>query len=155
MLTETGRVVAVEQRDLWVETVNRSTCGSCVAEKGCGQSLLARWAASNAYMKIPLDGRDPGSFSVDDEICIGIPEDVVVKSSLLMYCLPVVTLLAGASAGQYGLGSEAASAVGALLGLAGGGMFVKFYSLAMSRNPRLRPVILDMVISDGQAQLRN
>ena len=29
MLTETGRVVAVDDDGLWVETVRRSTCNAC------------------------------------------------------------------------------------------------------------------------------
>lgn len=155
MLTETGRVVAVERDHLWVETVNRTACGSCAAEKGCGQNLLARWAAKSAYMKVALDGRDPALFRVDDQVCIGIPEDVVVKSSLLIYSLPVLLLLAGGSAGQYAMESEVASAAGALLGLLGGGALVKFFSRIISRNPRLRPVILDMLAGNEQGELPN
>lgn len=145
MLSEAGRVVAIDNDYLWVETINRSACGSCVAQKGCGQSLLAKWAAKSAYMKVFLDGRDPTSFKVDDRISIGIPEDVVVKSSLVMYCLPVLMLLAGGAVGQYALASEAASITGALLGLLAGGAVVKIYSSLVSRNRRLQPVILDLV----------
>lgn len=148
MLKETGRVVAVDSDHLWVETINRSTCGSCVAEKGCGQSLLARWAASNAYMKVSLDGRDPGSFQINDAISIGIPEDMVVKSSLLMYCLPILLLLAGGATGEHWIGSEIASIIGALLGLVGGGLIVKMFSLVLGRNRRLRPAILDVLSTE-------
>ena len=42
MLTETGRVVAVDGDRLWVETIRKSTCGSCAAQKGCGHGLLNR-----------------------------------------------------------------------------------------------------------------
>lgn len=145
MITETGRVIAIDKDHLWVETSSRSACGSCAAEKGCGQSLLARWAAKSAYMKVLLDGRDPASFEVNDEVTVGIPEDVVVKSSLLIYCLPIILLLTGGAAGEYAFGSEAASVLGALLGLVGGGGLVKLYSSSVSRNRRLQPVILDVL----------
>lgn len=154
MLKETGRVVAVDKDNLWVETINRSTCGSCAAQNGCGQSLLAKWAAKNAYMKLPLDGRDPASFAVNDGVSIGIPEDVVVKSSLLVYCLPILMLLAGGSLGEYWMGSEMASVIGAMSGLLGGGLLVKLYSLSLGRNRRLQPVILDVLTTCDPAHFR-
>ena len=40
MLTETGRVVAVDDDGLWVETVRRSTCNACGVRQGCGHGLL-------------------------------------------------------------------------------------------------------------------
>ena len=39
MLTEVGRVIAVERDGLWVETIRSSTCGSCGARKACGHGL--------------------------------------------------------------------------------------------------------------------
>jgi sigma-E factor negative regulatory protein RseC len=148
MLMEMGRIVAIEQDHLWVETINQSACGTCAAEKGCGQSLLAnsllaKWAARNAYLKVSIDGRNPASFNVNDAIRIGLPEGVVVSSSLLMYCLPILLLLAGGAAGEYGAGSETASVFGALLGLLGGGGLVKLYSIRFVRNRRLQPIILE------------
>ncbi|MEX1033333.1 MAG: SoxR reducing system RseC family protein [Cellvibrionaceae bacterium] len=149
MLTETGRIMAVDKDHLWVETINRSTCGSCVAEKGCGQSLLARWAAKSAYMKVLLDGRDPRAFNINDTVSIGIPEDVVVKSSLIIYCLPILLLLVGGAIGQYTVGSENASILAALTGLLVGGLLVKLYSWSAGRNRRLQPVIVDVLTRHG------
>ena len=40
MLLETGRVVAVDADSVWVETIRRTTCGSCAVQKGCGHGLL-------------------------------------------------------------------------------------------------------------------
>lgn len=142
MMTESGRVVAVEQGYLWVETISRSACGNCQARAGCGQSLLARWAEKNSYLKVPLDDRDPGTFSVNEQLTLGIPEDVIVKSSLLIYCSPIALLLLGAIAGQYTWGSEAASIGGALLGLGVGGLLVKVASAVSAQTRRVQPVIL-------------
>lgn len=142
MLTESGLVIAVEQDHLWVETISRSACGSCQARAGCGQSLLARWAERSSYLKVPLDHHDPASFAVNDSVTLGIPRDVVVKSSLLLYCLPILLLVLGALAGQHYWNSEAASIAAALVGLGLGAVLVKVYSKFALRFRRLQPVIL-------------
>ncbi|MCW8196457.1 SoxR reducing system RseC family protein [Proteobacteria bacterium 005FR1] len=151
MLTETGRVIAIDNDHLWVETLNTSACGSCTAKSGCGQNLLARWASKSAYLRVPLSHRDPMSFQIGDSITIGIPEDVVVTSSLLMYCLPIVLLLAGAALGQYSVGSEAASVLTGLVGLVLGGLVVKIYT-AMAGRRRLEPVLMDRLAAGVPAE---
>jgi sigma-E factor negative regulatory protein RseC len=147
MLTETGRVVAVDGDALWVETINSTACGSCAAKPGCGQSLLAKWASRPAYLKVALAGRDPLSFKIGDMVTIGIPEDVIVTSSMLMYCLPIILMLVGAAFGHYGAGSEGVSALMALAGLLLGGMGVKLVAATAGRSRRLEPVLVDFLAS--------
>lgn len=147
MLTETGRVVALEGDALWVETISVSSCGSCAAKSGCGHSLLAKWASRSAYLRVALAGRDPLSFEIGDTVTIGIPEDVIVTSSLLMYCLPIMLMLAGAALGHYGAGSEGVSALMALAGLLLGGLVVKLYSAKAGRSRRLEPVLVEFLSS--------
>lgn len=144
MLTESGRVVAVDGDGLWVETISTSACGSCSAKSGCGQNLLARWASRNVYLKVPLAGRDPLSIEIGDTVTIGIPEDVVVTSSLLMYCLPIALLLVGAAVGQHSTGSEGVSVLAGFIGLAIGGFAVKLYT-ALAGRRRLEPVLMDIL----------
>jgi sigma-E factor negative regulatory protein RseC len=153
MLTETGRVVAVDSDTLWVETVSTTACGSCSAKSGCGQNLLARWASKRTYLKVALEGRDPIAFEVGDLVTVGIPEDVVVTSSLLMYCLPIILLLAGAGLGQYATGSEAASMLAGLIGLAIGGLAAKLYTGLAGRR-RLEPVLVDLLAAGMPADAR-
>lgn len=88
MLTETGNIVAVEPEGLWVETIQRSTCGSCAARSGCGQHLLAQLTGRNSYLWVSLQGRDAGRYRIGDTITLGIPEAVVANGSLLVYLLP-------------------------------------------------------------------
>jgi len=143
MITETGRVVAVEDDGLWVETIQRSTCNSCAAEKGCGQSLVAKWGGHTSYLRVLLDGRSPEGFHVNDEVKIGIQEDVVVKGSLFVYLVPLLLLVLGAWLGQNWLFSEGAAIGGALLGLLAGAGLVKWHAKATRNDRRLQPVLLD------------
>lgn len=145
MLKESGRIVAIENTRLWVETINKGTCGACVAEKGCGQSLLSRWMARSAFLAVDLDGRDPGQFTLNDYVEIGIPEDVVVKSSLLIYILPLAFMVVALLVSDSLFNNEAILIASAVLGLLLGAAFVKLLTQGINRHRRSRPVLLDMV----------
>ena len=97
MLIENGQIMAVEADCLWVETVQRSTCASCIAQKGCGQSLLAKWSGRPHYLRVLLQGRKPSLFEVGANINIGIPNDVVAVGAVFVYVLPLLMLVLGAS----------------------------------------------------------
>lgn len=145
MIKETGRVVAIDPNYLWLETINKGTCGSCVAEKGCGQSLLARWMSHNNYLKVDLDGRDAANYQINDEVSIGVPENLVVMSSLLIYCLPLTLLIIGAAFGQSVFGSDLAAVVGSITGVSLGAVIVRLISWNQRHNRRLRPVIIELL----------
>lgn len=143
MIAETGRVVAIESNGLWVETIQRSTCGSCAAQKGCGQSLLARLAGHSSYLWVLLEGRDPAHYRLGDEIQLGIPEDVVVKGSLFVYLLPLLFMVLGSGLADYWFASDGLSVLGALIGLLLGGLLVRWRARQTRFDPRLQPVLLD------------
>ncbi len=143
MIAETGRVVAIESNGLWVETIQRSTCGSCAAQKGCGQSLLARLAGHSSYLWVLLEGRDSARYHLGDEIQLGIPEDVVVKGSLFVYLLPLLLMIFGSGLANAWFASEGLSVLGGLLGLLSGGLVVRWRAQKTRFDPRLQPVLLD------------
>lgn len=143
MITETGRIVAVEQEGLWVETIQRSTCGSCAAQKGCGQSLMARLMGHTSYLWVLLEGRDAGDYHLGEEIQIGVPETVVVRGSLFVYLVPLLAMILGAGLAQQWWASDGLSALGALVGLVAGGVVVRWRAHQTRHDPRLQPVLLD------------
>ncbi len=143
MILETGRVVAIEPEGLWVETIQRSVCGSCKAEKGCGQSLLAKWGANPSYLWVLLEGRDSANYQIGDDVQIGIGEDAVVKASMLAYVMPMLLLLLGAVLGQVVGGSDLYSGLGALAGLILGGVLLYWHSVVSRYDSRLQPVLVD------------
>lgn len=143
MLLETGSVVAVEPEGLWVETIQRSTCGSCAARKGCGQSLLAKMTGHTSYLWLPLAGRSPDDYRVGDEIQLGVPEAVIANGSLFVYFLPLLTLLAATVLAHYSLGREGITALAAIAGLIIGGALVRWHAHATRHDSRLQPVLID------------
>ena len=143
MLRETGTVVRIEPDALWVETVQQTACGSCIARKGCGQHTLAKVLSNASQIRVLLDGKPASRFSLQQQVAIGIPEDVIVRGSMLIYLLPLLCLIAFAAVGYHLVPSDGVSASFAVLGLAAGGLFVRWYSRKISGDPRQQPVLLD------------
>lgn len=143
MILETGRIVAIEPQGLWVETIQRSACGSCQAQKGCGHSALAKFGASASRLWVLLEGRDAKYFSLGDEVQIGVPEEVIAGGSLFVYMLPLLTMIAAMLAAHNSHLSDGFTAICALLGLLLGAAIVRWCSHLIRFDSRLQPVLVD------------
>lgn len=140
MIEEQGRVLSVERGAVWVETVRRSTCGSCQARAGCGQALLQRLGsgARQGFIRVISDRE----YHVGDEVVIGIPEDAVVRGSLWVYVVPLVGLFAlGSLASALGAG-EPATIAAAFSGLFVGFGAVRLHARRSVMDPSLQPRVL-------------
>lgn len=140
MIEEQGRVLSTEPGAVWVETVRRSTCGSCQARAGCGQALLSKLGSGSrqGFVRVLSDREH----DVGDEVIIGIPEQAVVLGSAWVYLVPLIGLFLSALAAQ-GLGFAepaiiSAAAVGLFLGLA----LVRWHSRRHAANPHFQPRLL-------------
>tara|TARA_B100001540_G_scaffold303325_1_gene311814 strand:- start:272 stop:745 length:474 start_codon:yes stop_codon:yes gene_type:complete len=148
MLTETGRVVAVESDSLWVETIRKSTCGTCAARKGCGHGLLNSMSdGSRGYVRVLPGDQSLSACAVDDEVLISIPEEVLLRGSMIAYVLPLLCMLGGAVAAVEWLpgGQDALAAGGAIAGLALGFGLVRWHALRHRGDTRYQPVLLRVV----------
>lgn len=90
MIEESARVVKVEVDTVWVQAIQVSACGSCQAQKGCGHSLLAKAGQKEITIPIP---RNHIPVQVNDMVIIGVPEQVVLRSSLFMYGVPLLAMI--------------------------------------------------------------
>ena len=148
MLTEVGRVVAVEPEALWVETIRRTTCGTCAAQKGCGHGLINSVTdGKRSYIRV-LPGEVATTVcSVDDEVLISIPEEVILRGSLIAYVMPLVCMMAGAAAlaGMMPAQQDIAAAMGAAGGLAIGFGLVRWHGNTHSDDPGFQPVLLKVI----------
>jgi sigma-E factor negative regulatory protein RseC len=149
MILETGRIVAVAPQGLWVETIQRSACGTCQAQKGCGHSALASLGASASRLWVLLEGRDPGAYKIGSEVKIGVPEDVIVKGSMFVYMVPLIAMITATFIAHHELLSDALTAFCALCGLLVGAVIVRVGSYLIRFDNRLQPVLID-----GQSALQ-
>ena len=148
MLTETGRVVAVEADGLWVETLRKSTCGSCTARSGCGHGLMNRLGEGrSSYIRVLPGEGDIAACKIDDEVRIGIPEELLLRGSLMVYVLPLLGLLGGASLGAslLPLHSDLATLAGAAAGFLASLGIVRLHSLRHRDDARMQPTLLEVL----------
>jgi len=157
MLLETGRVVAVEDEGVWVETIRKTTCGTCAAQKGCGHGILNRISDGRRSLVRALPGKlSPSECAVDDEVSISIPEHVLVRGSLVVYILPLILMLAGAAAGAALVpgSTDLASGMGAVLGFGAGITLVRWHARLHRNDPDLQPELVALLRRNMSAAAR-
>lgn len=142
MLTETGTVTSVNHDSVWVETIQQSTCGSCRARKGCGQRLLSSNGIGSASVKALLDKNDATKYSVGDVVNIAIPEHIIVMSSLLVYCLPLLLLVVFSGIAHTFFMADSVLIVSGILGLLSGAYIIRLHSTRHKNDPRYQPTII-------------
>ena len=118
MITETGKVVAVDGDRAWVQTIRASACESCSARHGCGQRVLASASGGRANQVLVVNRLGA---QVGDSVDLAIEESALLQASLLVYAVPLSLMVAGAIAGhQWSGGQDLAAILGAITGMVTG-----------------------------------
>ncbi|WP_237058754.1 SoxR reducing system RseC family protein [Microbulbifer sediminum] len=141
MHEEHGRVVAIESGAIWVETIQRSACGGCAARSGCGTGALGDYLSRSTRIRVALNSWDDERISLNDTAIIGIPERALSVGALIVYLVPLVSLVLAAMVGE-SLAGEIGAIAGAVAGLMAGAVVVRWYSRRNAANPFYAPVLL-------------
>jgi sigma-E factor negative regulatory protein RseC len=144
MIEETGVVVAVAGDSAEVETRRQGACGSCSANGACGTSLLARYLGRKPLL---LRARNLAGAAPGDLVVVGVPEDGLMRASLVAYLVPLLGLIAGGIAGPvlYPAGGDGTAALTAFAGLALGLVWLARFGRAHTQDPCYRAVVLRRV----------
>ena len=143
MLKETGRVISIKEDSLLVETIKSSTCGSCVAKKGCGQTLLQKIGAKPTYLRVPLGYNAKRLYKVDDSVTIGIPNDIIVKGSLFLYLLPLIFLLVFSGFAHTSNPNDIVSILSGMIGFSIGCLIIRWHSYHYRNDKRHQAFLVD------------
>jgi len=139
VIEESAQVVAVSGGRAWVQTRSRSACGHCASSAGCGTSVLGGLLSPRS-VSFPVDNTVDAA--VGDEVVLGVAEEMLVKASLTVYLLPLLSmLLAAMAAVALGL-DDGAGGVCGLLGLGAGLYGVHRLSRCKSGRGGYLPVVL-------------
>ena len=142
--------VVKEIRGSWalVLTDRQAMCGECVARGYChmlggGKEMIAE--AINSV------GAKAGDF-----VKIGIPEGTVTKASMVVYMVPALGLVGGATLGYYIARSfrfdvNLLTLVGSIIGLGIAFTAVRLLSNTLSKKPSYRPEIIKIITPDDPA----
>jgi len=151
MIEEHAQVVALNAEGIWVETQRRTACGQCSANKGCGTATLAK-VLGNKRSRVRALNPKATSVVVGDEVIIGIDEQALVRGSLAVYTVPLLSLFVFGLLGQL-LGtqllfgdSEWLSIAFSIFGLVLGFAWVRRFTRHIASDERYQPVLLRQVL---------
>ncbi len=143
MIEEIATVMAVHANGVEVACFSKSACGQCKQNSTCGTGLVSK----------ALPGRDHRfviatdlPLAVNQQVRIGIPEQSLLTSALLVYLLPLLLLLGGAGLASIGLGlGDGGTLAGAAIGGSAGFVLASRRARGSGRM-QTEPVIIGPVI---------
>lgn len=145
MREETGRVMRVDEQGVWVTVLRKSTCSACTNQAGCGQGVMERLGIGQSSS--PIHAVTELTLSVGDKVVIGIPEETLVQSAVLVYLLPLLALLAAAGLATQWQWSEPAVIALSLGCLVLCAVVVRVGVARYANKPHQKPVVLRAELS--------
>lgn len=144
MLKEQGLVVAIEDDTAMVQTVSKTSCNSCQVNSTCGTGIISKAFGERSFIT-PMQNRI--NAQEGDQVEVGIPEDLVIKASFLVYLLPLALMFVSVLVASYWLTdlAEPWLILLAFVTLVLGFKLVKLFEQKASKNKQLEPVLLRIV----------
>ena len=145
MLTESGRVVALEPGAVWVEISRELTCNREILANVSGHVVVdCIGNGSQSYLKLSTAAFPPGLFKVNDQVSIAIPKRYFLDTPLLVYGAPLLTTLAclALAVGFFPNTSDETLALGAALGYTGGFLLVRLHTRWLCNGSDFRPRLI-------------
>ena len=131
-----------------LEIERKTACGLCGQTRGCGNSI---WGRLFGHQTTAFKAQNRINAKVGDSVIVGINEKVLLKSALLLYILPLVTLFIGAILASQLRQTDGITILGAAIGLVLGLLWVKGHTMSNSYFSLQQPVILRLVSSQENA----
>jgi sigma-E factor negative regulatory protein RseC len=144
MVEEQAIIVSTHQNQAALEILRNKPCGLCGQTRGCGLSF---WGKLFAHRANTFKAKNHIEAKVGDVVIVGVEESALLFSAVAVYGIPLLFLLIGAFSGNalgYGLHADRNTAIGAVLGLLLGYIWVKGHAQGRSLDARYSPVILRM-----------
>ena len=93
MIEETARVVDIEGDQLVLQAQTKTACNACEVKQGCGTSVLSK-VVGRKFTR--FHATNTVNADIGDEVVVGMHEDAMLMGSVLVYLLPLLTLIIGA-----------------------------------------------------------
>ncbi len=142
-MKETATVIAIEDDSIWVETQRQGSCNACAVKQGCGQGMMSQLVPGREhYIRALVDREQRRQLAIGDRVEIVVPDELVLKASLIVYLLPLLMLLAGMFVGNGLLPGDPGSILGGALGLLLGAMLVRWHAHSVRNDSQVQPRVL-------------
>jgi len=152
MIEEQAQVVDIKGSQLLLQAQTQSACGSCAVNKGCGTSLLAKVLGRKLTH---FQAENNINAKIGDTVVVGIAEDALLKGSLMMYIVPILSMLIFALLADVWLVQQSAYrdltiAALSISGLISGSVLSRWYFSQKSSFGLFAPVVLRKIIEHGK-----
>ena len=128
-----------------LEIERKIACGLCGQTRGCGNSI---WGKLFAHQSTAFKAQNRINAKVGDSVIVGINESALLKSALLLYILPLATMLIGAILATQIHDTNSYAMLGAMVGLVMGFVWVKGHTMSSSYFKLQQPVILRLATQE-------
>lgn len=133
-----------------LEIERKTACGLCGQTRGCGNAI---WGKLFAHQSTAFKAQNRINAKVGDSVIVGINEKALLKSAMLLYILPLATMLIGAILAKQLLATELSSMLGAAVGLVLGLLWVKGHTMSNNYFKLQQPVILRLTADEAVAHV--
>ena len=131
-----------------LEIERKTACGLCGQTRGCGNSI---WGKLFGHPTTAFKAQNRINAKVGESVIVGINEKALLKSALLLYILPLVTLFIGAILASQLRQTDGSTMLGAVIGLVLGLLWVKGHTMSNRYFSLQQPVILRLANSQENA----
>ena len=148
-MKETATVVALEEGSIWVETRRQGSCQTCSANKACGQGLMSRMLPGREHYVRALIGREQREgLAIGDLVEIVVPDEVILRASLVVYMVPLLLLIVGMFVGVWLVPGDLGAIAGGVGGLLVGAGLVRWHAHAVRDDCRIQPRVVALAAAE-------
>ena len=92
MIEEQALVIKASKERVTLEVVRTKPCGLCGQVRGCGNSI---WGKIFSHQSGYIETRNDLNAKLGDIVILGIDESLMLKSSLMLYGVPLLSMFLG------------------------------------------------------------
>lgn len=160
MIEERAVILSLEANESNPDTSNiavleierKTACGLCGQTRGCGNSI---WGKLFAHRSTAFKANNNINASVGQSVIVGINEQALLRSALLLYILPLVTMLIASILAMQVNDSNGVVMLAALAGLIVGLLWVKGFTASNQYFVMQQPIILRLASDDRTITFAN
>ncbi|MDD2761461.1 MAG: SoxR reducing system RseC family protein [Methylomonas sp.] len=90
MIEEAAIVTRIDAGQVWIKALQGGACGGCIQQSTCGTAALSKWLPKREFA-VDCDR----SLNVGDRVTVAIDDSHLLLSSLVLYLLPILSMLGG------------------------------------------------------------
>ena len=140
MIKQPATVIAETDTSYLLESLPKSACPRCAEGKGCGGGILAQAFANKTY-QLSINKNIP--LQIGELVQIGIKSSLLVRASLLLYLLPLISMVTVAMiAGSLTNDQDIFTVTGAIIGIIIGILVAKKLSNNYINNGMVSTVLI-------------